>query len=104
MLVDKLLKREEQMVQKRSQELLDVVTTLGPTFIKVGQALSSRADLLPAPYVAGLAQLQDNVSPFPAEEGRAVIEQELGVAISEAFSELSSEPVASASIGQVYKG
>lgn len=105
-LLDTALKRseEEGVIARRSQELLELVTALGPTFIKVGQALSIRTDLLPAPYVAGLTQLQDNVPPFSAEQGRAVIEQELGISLDAVFSEISLEPVASASIGQVYKG
>ena len=69
--IDKRLGREEQMVQQRSRELLVVVTKLGATFVKVGQALSIRTDLLPAAYVAGLVELQDSVAPFPAEQGRA---------------------------------
>jgi predicted unusual protein kinase regulating ubiquinone biosynthesis (AarF/ABC1/UbiB family) len=103
-ILDKKLRREEQMVEQRSQELLQLVTSLGPTSIKVGQALSTRTDLLPAAYAAGLTGLQDAVPPFSGEVGRAVIEQELGLKIDDVFSELSLEPVASASIGQVYKG
>ena len=102
--LDKKLGREEQMVEQRSQQLLELVTSLGPTSIKVGQALSTRTDLLPAAYAAGLTGLQDAVPPFSGEVGRAVIEQELGLKIDDVFSELSLEPVASASIGQVYKG
>jgi predicted unusual protein kinase regulating ubiquinone biosynthesis (AarF/ABC1/UbiB family) len=102
--IDKKLGREEHVVQQRSQELLDLVTSLGPTSIKVGQALSTRTDLLPAAYAAGLTGLQDAVPPFSGRLGRAVIEQELGIKIEEVFSELSLEPVASASIGQVYRG
>ena len=103
-ILDKQLGREEQMVAQRSGELLELVTKLGPTFIKIGQALSIRTDLLPAPYVAGLTELQDNVQPFDASEGRDVIEAELGIKLETVFSEISLEPVASASIGQVYKG
>ena len=72
--------------------------------IKLGQALSIRPDLLPAAYVSGLAKLQDAVKPFPGSQGRAAIESELGVKLDEAFSNISMEPVASASIGQVYRG
>jgi predicted unusual protein kinase regulating ubiquinone biosynthesis (AarF/ABC1/UbiB family) len=72
LILDKLLKREEDVVEERSQQLLELVTKLGPTFIKVGQLLSIRTDLLPAPYVAGLAQLQDAVPPFSGEQGRAI--------------------------------
>jgi len=102
--LDAKFQREEKVVDQRSQELLELVSELGPTFIKVGQALSTRTDLLPAKYAKGLTGLQDAVPPFSAELGRQVIEQELNITIEEVFSELSFEPVASASIGQVYRG
>lgn len=95
--------------QKRSRELVDLITALGPTFIKVGQALSTRTDLLPsdkAYYAIGLSELQDAVEPsFDSEEARGIIRDELGIQnVEEVFEYLSNEPVASASIGQVYKG
>ena len=102
--IDRLLKRQDEMVEQRSRELLELVVALGPTFIKIGQALSIRQDILPAAYAAGLADLQDNVPPFSAAQGRAVIERELGITLSETFSEFSLEPIAAASIGQVYRG
>jgi len=83
---------------------LELVSDLGPTFIKIGQALSTRTDLLPAKYAKGLTGLQDAVPPFSAELGRQVIESELNIRIDDVFSELSLRPVASASIGQVYRG
>ena len=101
--LDKKLGREAATAARRSDELLDVVTRLGTTSIKVGQALSIRSDLVPAAYVAGLTQLQDSVAPFPAAEGRRIIEDELGISVDETFSFFSTEPVASASIGQVYR-
>lgn len=91
------------MAEQRSDELLGVVTRLGTTAIKVGQALSIRGDLVPAAYVAGLTRLQDSVAPFPAAEGRRIIEDELGITLDKTFSAFSAEPVAAASIGQVYK-
>lgn len=100
-ILDRKLGREDRMVEQRSKELLEVVTKLGPTFIKVGQALSIRTDLLPAPYVAGLVELQDSVAPFPAAQGRAVIERELEASMDATFAFISAEPVAAASIGQV---
>ena len=84
--------------------MLELISDLGPTFIKIGQALSTRTDLLPAKYAKGLTGLQDAVPPFSAELGRQVIERELNIKIDDVFSELSLEPVASASIGQVYRG
>jgi len=95
---------EDQVVDRRSRELLELVSDLGPTFIKIGQALSTRTDLLPAKYAKGLTGLQDAVPPFSAELGRQVIESELNIKIDDVFSELSLQPVASASIGQVYRG
>ncbi len=95
--------------RKRSKELVDLITALGPTFIKVGQALSTRTDLLPtdkAYYAIRLAELQDAVEPsFDSNEARDIIRNELGIQhIDEVFEYLSDEPIASASIGQVYKG
>eukprot|EP00531_Pseudo-nitzschia_arenysensis_P006025 CAMPEP_0116132988 /NCGR_PEP_ID=MMETSP0329-20121206/9859_1 /TAXON_ID=697910 /ORGANISM="Pseudo-nitzschia arenysensis, Strain B593" /LENGTH=860 /DNA_ID=CAMNT_0003627575 /DNA_START=258 /DNA_END=2840 /DNA_ORIENTATION=- len=95
--------------RKRSKELVDLITALGPTFIKVGQALSTRTDLLPtdkAYYAIGLAELQDAVEPsFDSKEARDIIRDELGIQnIDDVFDYLSDEPIASASIGQVYKG
>ena len=70
---------------------------------QVGQALSVRADLLPAAYIKGLEGLQDAVPPFDGDAGRRIIEAELGVDLDDTFSAISAEPVASASIGQVYR-
>jgi ubiquinone biosynthesis protein len=76
---------------------------LGPTFIKLGQLLSTRADLLPLPYMEALARLQDKVEPFPFLEVETIISAELGVRLSKAFSEFEPEPVAAASLGQVHR-
>jgi len=76
---------------------------LGPTFIKVGQLLSTRADLLPQPYIEALTRLQDKVEPFPFTEVEQIVASELGVRISKAFSEFEEEPVAAASLGQVHR-
>lgn len=103
-ILDTKLNREEELVDQRSEELLELVCELGPTFIKIGQALSTRTDLLPAKYAKGLTGLQDAVPPFSASLGRQVIESELNIKIDNVFSELSLQPVASASIGQVYRG
>ncbi|KAL7525902.1 hypothetical protein ACHAXR_001209, partial [Thalassiosira sp. AJA248-18] len=102
--LDAKLNREDQVVDQRSEELLELVSDLGPTFIKIGQALSTRTDLISAKYAKGLTGLQDAVPPFSAELGREVIERELNIKIDDVFSELSLQPVASASIGQVYRG
>ncbi len=76
---------------------------LGPTFIKIGQALGTRGDLLPLAYVKELATLQDQVPPFPTTEAYARIEAELGRNLQEAFAEIDAEPIAAASLGQVYR-
>jgi predicted unusual protein kinase regulating ubiquinone biosynthesis (AarF/ABC1/UbiB family) len=76
---------------------------LGPTYIKVGQFLSTRADLLSQPFLDALARLQDDVAPFPFSEVEAIVTAELGVRISKAFSWFEAEPLAAASLGQVHR-
>jgi ubiquinone biosynthesis protein len=76
---------------------------LGPTYVKLGQLLSTRADLLPPPYIAALARLQDDVAPFGFEEVEDIVCAELGVRLSRVFPEFDPEPLASASLGQVHR-
>jgi predicted unusual protein kinase regulating ubiquinone biosynthesis (AarF/ABC1/UbiB family) len=76
---------------------------LGPTFIKLGQVLSSRSALLPPAWVEALERLQDSVEPFPAEEVERIVTEELGVRISKGFESFELEPLASASLGQVHR-
>lgn len=83
-------------------ELVDDLKEMGPAFIKLGQLLSTRPDLLPAPYMNALANLQDQVDPFSFAEVEKIVEQELGVRISKAFNNFEAEPLASASLGQVH--
>jgi predicted unusual protein kinase regulating ubiquinone biosynthesis (AarF/ABC1/UbiB family) len=80
------------------------VTKLGPAYIKVGQALSTRPDLVPAIFLEELALLQDQLPPFPNEVAYRFIEEELGDRPEEIYAELTPQPVAAASLGQVYKG
>ena len=75
----------------------------GPTFVKLGQLLSTRADLLPPVYLEALARLQDDVEPIPFEEVERLVEEEVGTKISQAFSSFDHEPMASASLGQVHR-
>ncbi|HEX2253846.1 MAG TPA: AarF/UbiB family protein [Thermoanaerobaculia bacterium] len=86
-----------------ADELTSDLEALGPTFIKLGQLLSTRSDLLPPAYLESLARLQDHVEPFPYAEVEAIIHEELGVRVSKAFAELDSTPLASASLGQVHR-
>ena len=90
-------------LEKQAVWLSRSLISLGPTFIKIGQALGTRADLLPLAYVKELSTLQDQVPAFSTAEAFARIEAELGRTLHECFAEIDSEPVASASLGQVYR-
>jgi len=94
---------KEQNQEKQAEWLKDKLIELGPTFIKIGQSMGTRADLLPLPFVKALGELQDNVPPFPNDIAFARIEHELGRKIHDVYKEFELEPVAAASLGQVYR-
>jgi predicted unusual protein kinase regulating ubiquinone biosynthesis (AarF/ABC1/UbiB family) len=85
------------------EELPRDLERLGPAFVKLGQVLSTRADLLPAPYLHALARLQDRVEPFPFDEVERIVEEEIGVRLSKGFESFERTPVAAASLGQVHR-
>jgi ubiquinone biosynthesis protein len=93
----------EKSSQPAPEELANDLEKMGPTFIKFGQLLSSRPDLLPEPYLKALARLQDKVKPFPYEQVEEIISSELGIRISKAFSFFEEKHLAAASLGQVHR-
>ena len=97
------LKRNPDLEVQRAAELRDIITSLGPFFIKIGQALSIRPDVLSPRSMVELQKLCDKVPSYDSKIAFATIEKELGKTIDELFSEITPEPVAAASLGQVYK-
>ena len=101
--LDKLTNREKINQPKRASELRKIITRLGPTYIKVGQALSTRPDLIRKDFLNELTKLQDQLPPFDNRVAFNIIESNLGRAISEIYQDFSPNPIAAASLGQVYK-
>ena len=87
----------------KPEELAHDLVAMGPIYIKLGQVLSSRPDILPLPYITALTRLQDSLPPFSFAEVEAIVEKELGVRISKAFESFESTAIASASLGQVHR-
>src|SRR5437660_12017813 len=105
--LEETLTAEERAKPKeaaKADELAADLEKLGPTFVKLGQLLSTRVELLPPPYLDALSRLQDEVEPFGFDEVEKIVTSELGVRMSKAFSEFESTPMASASLGQVHLG
>jgi ubiquinone biosynthesis protein len=88
---------------ERGRHLREMLDELGPTFVKFGQLLSTRPDVVPPDIVAELRSLQDDVTPFPFAQVREVVEEELGLTLEQAFLEFGEAPIAAASIGQVHR-
>jgi predicted unusual protein kinase regulating ubiquinone biosynthesis (AarF/ABC1/UbiB family) len=102
--LDKLTNKSKQNLSKRATQVRNVLTKLGPAYIKIGQALSTRPDLVPPQFLEELAELQDNIPAFSNEIAYQFIKEELGSSPAEIYAEISAMPIAAASLGQVYKG
>ena len=100
---DKITNRELANQPKRAREIRKIITALGPAYIKVGQALSTRPDLIRKDFLDELTKLQDQLPAFPNHIAFNLIESCLGRSIDDVYREFSPQPVAAASLGQVYK-
>lgn len=101
-LIPRWRRRSSAPPSERGRHIREMLDELGPTFVKFGQLLSTRPDIIPADIVLELVQLQDHVSPFPFDVAERVIQEDLGLTLARAFEAFEEQPLASASIGQVY--
>src|SRR5690349_23581795 len=100
--LEETLQAEERVTPKeaaKADELAADLEKLGPTFVKIGQLLSTRVELLPPPYLEALSRLQDEVESFSFAEVEKIVSEELGVRLSKAFSHFEDQPMAAASLG-----
>nr|CAB3466858.1 unnamed protein product [Digitaria exilis] len=100
---DFLVGRDEEIVPYRARQLRNLLCDLGPSFIKAGQVLANRPDIIREDYMNELCILQDDVPSFPNQVAFAIIEEELGQPLERVFSKISSQTIAAASLGQVYR-
>jgi ubiquinone biosynthesis protein len=100
---DRRRRNDDTQLADRGRRLREMFDELGPTFVKFGQLLSTRPDLVPPDIVVELRKLQDDVSPFPPEDVERVVREELGLSVEQAFVWFEMEPIAAASIGQVHR-
>ena len=100
--VARLLRLGRELDKPRGERLREALESLGPIFVKFGQVLSTRRDLMPPDIADELARLQDRVPPFPGEQAIAEIERGLGKPLAQVYAEFDATPVASASIAQVH--
>src|SRR5205809_3791793 len=93
----------EPDVQRRAEAFAAHLKSMGATYVKFGQVLSTRPDVVPPEYIAALESLQDQIEPFSFAEVERIVQEELGVRISKAFETFESTPIAAASLGQVHR-
>ncbi|XP_038712274.1 protein ACTIVITY OF BC1 COMPLEX KINASE 1, chloroplastic-like [Tripterygium wilfordii] len=103
LMYDCFIGRDEEVVPYRARQLRNLLCDLGPSFIKAGQVLANRPDIIREDYMNELCILQDDVPPFPNQVAFNIIEEELGQPLEAVFSKISSKTIAAASLGQVYK-